>query len=583
MKQASTGIGLLGRAMMTTALATGLLAAPALAQTSTAPAQSSPAPAQTSTAPAQTSTTPAQPPARRDLLLMMQQNPTNWVMPGKNYANWRFSRLTQINAGNAGHLQVSWMFSTGALRGHEGAPLVIGDIMYVHTPFPNIVYALNLNNGRILWKYQPQQDAAVAQMMCCDTVNRGLSAGDHKILLQQADTTVVALDAQMGKVVWSVKDGDPTKGQTGTGAPLVAKDKVIVGVSGGDDGVRGWVSAYNLSDGKLAWRAYSEGPDADMLVDPQKTTSLGKPIGADSSLKSWQGDQWKTGGGESSGWFSYDPRLNLVYYGSGGPSPWNPVQRPGDNKWTATIFARDLNTGMAKWVYQMTPHDQWGYSGTNEMILANAHVNGRAFPTLVHFDSNGFAYTLDRETGQLLLAAKFDPSVNWASKVDMDPNSATFGQPQVVPQYAPGVTGENKTTNGICPSALGAKSEQPAAFSPVTGLFYVPTNHLCMDFEPTNVTYTSGQTFVGATVSVYPGPGGNMGNVIAWDAREGRVVWSIPERFPVWSGVLATAGDVVFYGTLSGYLKAVDARTGRQLYSFKTSIRYRRQRHDVFP
>ncbi len=505
-------------------------------------------------------------------LQQMSQNPANWVMPTQNYANWRYSTLNQINSDNVGHLQVAWTFSTGVLRGHEGEPLVIGDVMYVHTPFPNIVYALDLNhNAQILWKYEPKQDPTVIGVMCCDTVNRGLAYSDGKIFLHQADTTLAALDAKTGQVVWSVKDGDPSKGQTGTDAPMVVRDKVIIGVSGGEFGVRGWVSAYNTKDGKLVWRAYSEGPDKDLLVDPQKTTMLGKPIGADSSLKSWQGDQWKIGGGDTWGWYSYDPKLNLIYYGSGNPSTWNPVQRPGDNKWSMTIFARDPDTGMAKWVYQMTPHDQWDYDGVNEMILADAQVNGQTVPTLVHFDRNGFGYTLNRETGELLVAAKYDPDVNWATKIDMDPNSANYGRPEVVKKYAPGENGENVNNTGICPAALGSKDEQPAAFSPDTGLFYVPTNHVCMDYEPFRVAYAAGQPYVGATLSMYPGPGpGNMGNFIAWDAQHGKIAWSIPERFSVWSGALATAGNVVFYGTLEGYLKAVDAQTGKELYSFKT-------------
>ncbi len=234
----------------------------------------------------------------------MQKKPPNVVMPTNTYDNQRYSALDQITAQNVGKLQVAWTFSTGVLRGHEGAPLVIGDMMYVHTPFPNTVFALDLNHdGRILWKYEPKQDPNVIPVMCCDTVNRGVAYGDGKIFLHQADTTLVALDAKTGKVVWSVKTDDPSKGATGTDAPMVVKDKVYVGVSGGEFGVRGWVAAYSVKDGKQVWRAYSEGPDNDLLVDPQKTTSLGKPIGADSSLKTWQGDQWKIGGGDTWGWY----------------------------------------------------------------------------------------------------------------------------------------------------------------------------------------------------------------------------------------------------------------------------------------
>jgi PQQ-dependent dehydrogenase (methanol/ethanol family) len=508
--------------------------------------------------------------AADDPLLKMQQNASDWVAPGRTYDLNRYSPLDQINTGNVGKLQVAWTFSTGVLRGHEGQPLVIGDTMYLVTPFPNIVYALDLNNdGRILWKYEPKQDPSVIGVMCCDTVNRGLSYGDGKIILHQADTTLVALDAKSGKVVWSVKDGDPGKGETGTNAPFVMRDKVLTGVSGGEYGVRGWMAAYNLSDGKLVWRAYNSGPDKEMLIDPEKTTSLGKPVGADSSIKTWQGDQWKIGGGGSWGWYGYDPKLNLMYYGSGNPSTWNPSQRPGDNKWSLTIFARDLDTGMAKWVYQTTPHDEWDYDSINEMILADQEIGGKTVPTLVHFNRNGFAYTLNRETGELLVAAKFDPAVNWASGIDMDKNSKNYGRPIRVPQYSTEKPDVN--VKGICPAALGSKDEQPASYDPDTKLFYVPTNHVCMDYEPFRVSYTAGQPYVGATLSMYPAPGGNdMGNFIAWDATTGKIVWSDPELFSAWGGALSTKGGVVFYGTLDGYLKAVDAKSGKLLYKFKT-------------
>ena len=499
-------------------------------------------------------------------------NPGEWAAPGRTFDLQRYSPLDQINAGNVGKLQVAWTFSTGVLRGHEGAPLVIGDTMYVHTPFPNIVYALDLNNdGRILWKYEPKQDPNVIPVMCCDTVNRGLAFGDGKVFLHQADTTLVALDAKTGKVEWSVKTDDPSKGATGTDAPFVMRDKVYVGVSGGEFGVRGWVAAYAIKDGKEVWRAYSMGPDKDMLVDPNKTTDLGKPIGENSSLKTWKGDQWKIGGGATWGWYGYDPKLNLIYYGSGNPSTWNPGQRPGDNRWSMTIFARDADTGMAKWVYQMTPHDQWDYDGINEMILVDQNIDGKMTPLLVHFDRNGFAYTLNRETGALLVAQKYDPAVNWATEVDMNQSSPTYGRPKVVPKYSTEHGGEDVNTTNICPAALGTKDEQPAAYSPETGLFYVPTNHVCMDYEPFRVSYTAGQPYVGATLSMYPPKGDtNMGNFIAWDATKGKIVWSNPELFSAWGGALATKGGVVFYGTLEGYLKAVDAKTGKELYKFKT-------------
>jgi len=502
----------------------------------------------------------------------MSKNAADWVMPAGNYASQRFTQLKQITPENVKHLAPAWTFSTGVLRGHEGGPLVIGDVMYFSTPFPNIVYALDLNHdGKILWKYEPKQDPSVIPVMCCDTVNRGVAYGDGMIFLHQADTTLVALDAKTGKVVWSVKDGDPKVGATGTSAPLVVKDKVLIGVSGGEFGVRGYIAAYNIKDGKLAWRGYSMGPDSDTLISPTKTTSLGKPVGENSSEKTWKGDQWKIGGGTTWGWMSYDPKLNLVYYGSGNPSTWNPVQRPGDNKWSMTIWARDADTGEAKWVYQMTPHDQWDYDGVNEMVLSDQKIDGKMRHLLTHFDRNGYGYTLDRASGELLVAQKYDPKVNWSTKVDMDKSSKNYGRPEVVAKYAPGSKGTDVNYTNICPAALGSKDEQPSSYSPVTHLFYVPTNHVCMDYEPFRVSYTAGQPYVGATLSMYPPKGdSNMGNFIAWDGTKGKIVWSDPEQFSVWSGALSTASGVVFYGTLEGYLKAVDAKTGKELWKYKT-------------
>ena len=512
-------------------------------------------------------------------VLKNSSDDSNWAQQAGNYANTRYSKLDQITADNVGSLKVSWSFSTGVLRGHEGSPLVIGDVMYVHSPFPNKVYALDLNkDGEIIWQYSPNQDPSVIAVMCCDTVNRGVQYAEGKIFLHQADTTLVALDAKTGKEVWKVVNGDPKKAQTGTSAPLIVKDKVIVGVSGGEYGVRGYITAYDINTGKRVWRAYSTGPDSEILFDPEKTLSLGKPVGKDSSLKTWNGDQWKIGGGTVWGWISYDSTLNLIYYGTSNPSTWNPVQRAGadgkpiDQKWAVSIIARNPDTGVAAWAYQMTPFDEWDYDGINEMILADLDIGGVNTPALVHFDKNGIAYTLNRKTGDLLVAQKYDPAVNWTSGVDLDPRSPTYGRPKVVAKYSTFRNGQDSNTRGICPAALGSKDLQPASFSSKTKIFYVPTNHVCMDYEPFKVRYEAGQPYVGATLSMFPAPDshGGMGNFIAWDASKGKIVWSKPERFSVWSGALSTAGDVIFYGTLEGYIKAVATRDGKELWKFKT-------------
>jgi lanthanide-dependent methanol dehydrogenase len=510
----------------------------------------------------------------------LSKNPANWAIWGGNYAGTRYSELSDINTDNVKNLQPAWSFSTGVLRGHEGGPLVIDDVIYIHTPFPNTVFAIDQKTQAVIWEYTPTQDADVTiPVMCCDTVNRGLGYGDGKIFLQQSDTVLTALDAKTGKRVWSVQNGDPKLGMTNTSSPLVVKDMVMTGISGGEFGVRGFLAAYDIRSGKLRWKGYSMGPDSDTLINPSKTTTWenGKvtPVGADSSIKTWKGDQWKIGGGTTWGWTSYDPQLNLVFYGSGNPSTWNPVQRPGDNKWSMSLWARDADTGEVKWVYQMTPHDEWDFDGINEVPLVDQEVNGKMHKTIVHFDRNGFGYTLDRETGELLVAEKFDKSVNWATHVDMK-----TGRPQVVSKYSTEQNGEDVNTQGVCPAALGSKNQQPVSYSPQTGLFYISGNHLCMNYEPFAVDYKAGQPYVGATLTMEPAgadvltgqPDGstNLGQFTAWDAKTGKIAWSNKEQFSVWSGSVATAGGVVFYGTLEGYLKAVDAKTGKELYKFKT-------------
>jgi lanthanide-dependent methanol dehydrogenase len=530
-----------------------------------------------------------------DEVRALNDNPNYWAFPGGDYNNWRYTELKQINNKNAGNIVTAWTFSTGRLQGHEGGPLVLppsatglaSDHLYIHSSFPNDVFAINLDDLTITWAFEPQQnEAETVPVMCCDIVNRGLGYSMGQIYLQQADSKLVALSAKTGKVVWDVFQGSdipaslggpysPREGMTNTNAPHPIKDKVITGCSGAEFGVRCWLAAYNAKDGSLAWRAFSAGPDKDILFD-KNTTSLGKKVGKNSSLKSWKGDQWKQGGGSTWGWWPVDFEENLVYYGSGNPGTWNPVVRPGDNKWSMTMFARDIDTGIARWAYQMTPHDEWDYDGINEMILADMKVKGKQTPALVHFDRNGFAYTMNRKTGALLVAEKYDPAVNWATHVDMK-----TGRPQVVSSKSTDQNGEDTVSKDVCPAALGTKDQQPAAYSPRTGLFYVPTNHVCMTYEPVSYAaggnkYVSGQPFVNANLTMYPAGAvmkdgtDNMGNFIAWDADKGKIKWSIPEQWSVWSGVLTTAGDVVFYGTLEGYAKAVDAKSGKLLWKFKT-------------
>jgi PQQ-dependent dehydrogenase (methanol/ethanol family) len=501
----------------------------------------------------------------QDQLAEMTKDPNQWVMAGRTYDLQRYSPLTQITTTTVKNLKAAWSFSTGTLRGHEGAPLVVGSVMYVHTSFPNKVYALDLTKPGApqLWQYTPEQDPATIPVACCDVVNRGLAyhpSGKLFIELLQGD--LLALDAKTGKKLWQSKNADFKQGSTMTNAPIVIKNVVIAGISGGEFGVRGRVTAFDVNDGHELWRGYSTGPDADVKITANTLKSpYASAQGKDLGVTSWQGDEWQRGGGTTWGWYSYDPALNLFYYGSGNPGTWNPDQRPGDNKWSMSIWARNPETGEVKWVYQMTPHDAWDYDGVNEMVLTDQTIGGKEYKTLQHFDRNGFGYTLDRTTGKVLVANAYG-AVNWAKSIDL-----TTGRPVEDPTKRTTAKGN---TEGICPAAIGFKDQQPSAYSPKTQLNYVPTNNICMDYEGVEVKYTAGQPYVGAIVRMFPGPGGNRGRFIAWDPRQGKVVWEIKENLAAYGGALATAGGVVFYGTMEGWLKAVDATTGKLLWQFKT-------------
>jgi PQQ-dependent dehydrogenase (methanol/ethanol family) len=487
-----------------------------------------------------------------------------WTMPAKNYASTRYSDLAEINEANAKTLQVAFTFSTGVNKGQEAAPLVVDKTMYIVTPFPNIVYALDLSKpgAPMKWKFEPNPEPAAQGVACCDVVNRGAVFSAGRIYFNTLDGHTIALDAATGKPVWNTHIGNINMGETITMAPLVVNGKVLVGNSGGEMGVRGWIKALDAGDGHVIWTAYSTGPDKDVLIGtdfkPHYDTDKGKDLG----VTSWPPEAWKIGGGNVWGWISYDPDLNLIFHGTGNPGPWNPDLRPGDNKWTAGIFARDPDTGAAKWFYQWTPHDLHDYDGINEQILLDMKWQGKPRKVLVRPERNGYLYILDRTTGEVLSATPYG-HVNSSKGVDLK-TGRLIANPDKK-------TGTGKVVRDICPTASGLKDWQPSAFSPKTGLLYIPHNNLCMDEQGVEVNYIAGTPYVGMNVRMIPGPGGNRGAFTAWDIAGAKPAWSLKENFPVWSGAVVTAGNVVFYGTMEGWFKAVSARTGDLLWQFKTS------------
>jgi len=486
-------------------------------------------------------------------------------MPSKDYAAWRFSSLDQIKSDNVAKLQVAWTFSTGVDRGHEAAPLVVDGTMYVVTPFPNVVYALDLAaQGAVKWKFEPKPLPAAQGVACCDVVNRGCVYSGGRIFFNTLDGQTIALDAKDGKEVWRTQVGNIFIGETVTMAPLVVKDKVLVGNSGGEMGVRGWLKALDAKTGKIAWTAYSTGPDADVLIGPKFKPFYKQDQGHDLGVSTWPPDRWKIGGGTVWGWISYDPELDLVYYGTANPGSWNSDMRPGDNKWTCGIFAREPETGAARWFYQWSPHDIWDHDGVNENLLVDLTIDGKPRKTILHAERNGYVYVLDRTSGEVLSATPF-ARITTSKGVDLSTGRLIENE-EKKPQLG-------KVVRDIAPAAPGAKDWQPCAWSPRTQLLYIPHQMLAMDFEEIEANYIAGTPYLGVNVKMYADPvdpgDGSRGRFTAWDPIEKKAVWNITERFPVWTGALVTGSDIVFYGTMDGAFKAVDARSGQVLWQFK--------------
>jgi len=486
-----------------------------------------------------------------------------WVRPGKDFQGTRFSGLTEINNQNVQNLRAVATFSLGTTRGVEAAPIVSGSTLYIVTPFPNFVYALDLTQQGLptKWTYKPHPVNASQGVACCDLVNRGLVVDDGKVIFNTLDGRTIALDAASGKEVWITQVANINLGESVTMAPLVAKGRVIVGVSGGEFGIRGWLKGLDENSGKVVWTAYHTGPDKDVLIGPNFKPFYKSDTTKDLGVSSWPADQWKIGGAGVWGWVTYDPELDLIYYGTSNPGPWNPEVRPGDNKWSATLFARRPETGEAIWAYQLSPHDQHDYDAVNEDILVDMPWKGQRRKVLLRPDRNGYFYVIDRQTGEVLSAEPFG-FINTTTGVDLK-----TGRLQYNPEKA---TRTGETVLYSCPAAPGAKDWQPSAYSPRTGLVYIPHQNLCMDEEGVEPNYIAGTPYVGTNVKMYAGPGGHRGLFDAWDPVGQHVVWSIKEDLPVWSGALVTAGDVAFYGTMDGWFKAVDARTGKPLWQFKT-------------
>jgi len=471
-----------------------------------------------------------------------------WPMYGRGYDNTRFSPLKQVTAANVGKLKLAFSFQLGSLRSNESSPIVIGDTMYVSTSWgPKYVYALDARTGATKWTYQPEVPDDTLQYACCDVNNRGVTYAEGKIFVGRLDGKLSAVDAATGKELWTTTVVDYKQGSVITSPPLVVRNMVITGFGGGEYGARGSLQAYDINTGKELWKTWTvPGP--------------GEP-GNDS----WKGDSWQHGGAVP--WLigSYDAKTDTVFWGTSNPGPWNTVVRSsGDgnygkltNLYSASTVAFDAASGKIKWWVQATPADAWDYDGVNELVLADIDVKGTKTPVYMKADRNGFFYVVNRDNGKIVSAEKYVPTT-WANKIDIN-----TGKPDEVADKRPG---PGRPAKGICPNLIGGKNWQPMSFNPGTGLVYIPTNNVCMDWSVSEVNYRKGVFYLGADFPTVPGPGGYMGELVAWDPVAQKKVWGVKTDLPFNGGTLTTAGNLTFWGDLHGVFHAYDAKNGKELW-----------------
>lgn len=480
----------------------------------------------------------------------------NWPVYGGDSGNTRFSPSTQINTSNVKSLKVQWALQLGTLRSQESTPILVGDTLLVTSSFgPKNTFAVNAKTGEVKWRYSPDIPKGIDQFACCDVNNRGVSYSDGKVYVGRLDGNVAALDIKTGKELWVSKVVDYTQGSVITSPPTVAGKVVVTGYGGGEYGARGALVGLDPATGKEVWRTWTV------------------PGAGEKGSETWKGDSNKNGGAAAWNIGSYDPKLNLVYYGTSNPSPWSAVVRGNDssnigpytNLYSASVLAINPDDGKIVWHYQFTPHDAWDYDGVNELVFADLPMDGKKVPVIMQANRNGFFYVLDRANGKLLSAKQFVDGVNWATGVDMK-----TGMPIEAPGNAkrPGM---GRKASNVCPNLIGAKNWMPMSWDAQTGLVYIPTINLCMDMEGIAGDYKRGQFFLNVNFDLAKqGAGGYMGGVKAWDPVKQQTVWMNKDDLFYSGGMLSTAGGVVFHGDLKGMFKALDAKTGKELWKFNT-------------
>ncbi|MGQ0689615.1 MAG: PQQ-dependent methanol/ethanol family dehydrogenase [Limnobacter sp.] len=475
----------------------------------------------------------------------------------------RYSPLKDINVSNVGKLVPAWSFSFGGekQRGQESQPLIHNGKMFVTGSYSRI-YALDASTGEKLWKYEHRLPEGI--MPCCDVVNRGAALYDNLVIFSTLDAQLIALDQNTGKVVWKDKIDDYAAGYSNTAAPIIANGLVLTGVSGGEFGVVGRVEARNAKTGEMVWLRPTVEGHMGYTFDKDGNKKEAGISGTTNAT--WKGDMWKTGGAATWLGGSYDSKTGLAYFGTGNPAPWNSHLRPGDNLYSTSTVAIDVKTGQIKWHYQSTPNDGWDYDGVNEFVTFD--MNGKRVGAKA--DRNGFMYVNDATTGKLENAFPFVKKITWAKGIDMK-----TGRPIFDPANRPGdptkMDGKKGETVFSAPSFLGGKNQQPMAYSPDTGLFYVPANEWGMEIWNEPITYKKGAAYLGAGFTIKTLPGFDyIGALRAMNPKTGKIEWEITNNAPLWGGVLTTGGNLVFWGTPEGFLKAADAKTGKEVWKFQT-------------
>ncbi|MDP2869052.1 PQQ-dependent methanol/ethanol family dehydrogenase [Methyloversatilis sp.] len=474
----------------------------------------------------------------------------------------RYSPLDKINVKNVKNLVPAWSFSFGGekQRGQESQPLIINGKMYVTGSYSRL-YALDAKTGTKLWQYEHRLPDGI--MPCCDVVNRGAAAYGDLVIFSTLDAQLVALDQNTGKVVWKEKIDDYQAGYSNTAAPIIAKGLLLTGVSGGEFGVIGRVEARDPKTGKLVWvRPTVEGHMGYKYDAAGNKTENGI---SGTLNATWTGDLWKTGGAATWLGGSYDAKTGLAYFGTGNPAPWNSHLRPGDNLFSCSTVAIDVTTGQIKWHFQGTPNDGWDYDGVNEFVTFD--MNGKRMGGKA--DRNGFFYVLDANTGKFERGFPFVNKITWAKGLDAE------GRPIFDPANRPGdpaksADGKKGESVFSAPSFLGGKNQMPMAYSPDTGLFYVPANEWGMEIWNEPITYKKGAAYLGAGFTIKTIEDKYIGALRAVDPKTGKIVWEVTNNAPLWGGVMTTKGGLVFWGTPEGFLKAADAKTGKEVWSFQT-------------